>query len=495
MIEAYCFPRSAEPGESLAAARLDRRRRRSTSRSRGRAPTREVVWRAERRRGQRAPDPRRRRRERMRMAGRPRDPDRRGLAQRLLRGDPHRRRRARRRVPRGAARTRHAAGADHPRARRRPPGTPTTTGAARACTRAAREVSFERPLARGFLDKPRAEAAEDAARARPRGAVVLRVGRAARPVGVERRGRLGDLGARLRPLGRGERLRARRRDLARISSSTPRCSTAIACTSPSATTSTGHGACGRRSTPSPTPAATPRSSAGTPASGRCGSTTSVRSMTCFKYRADEDPVVGTADEPLVTGPWSDRRIAWPETRTIGLTFTHGGYSRYGLGVPAGSGAYTVWRPEHWAFEGTDLRYGDELGRADAIVAYEVDGVELATGPRRPAGPDGSRRRARRARDPGHRPGAPLEPARAAEPVRARARRAREHGDGGLRTRLARPGASRDEQPRVHRGVHEAAAAARCSTPASPTGRAASATRSSSESPATCSTDYRAEAAG
>ena len=117
----------------------------------------------------------------------------------------------------------------------------------------------------------------------------------------------------------------------------------------------------------------------------------VRSMTCFKYRADEDPVVGTADEPLVTGPWSDRRIAWPETRTIGLTFTHGGYSRYGLGVPAGSGAYTVWRPEHWAFEGTDLRYGDELGRADAIVAYEVDGVELTLrdGLPVPTGADGA----------------------------------------------------------------------------------------------------------
>ncbi len=179
----------------------------------------------------------------------------------------------------------------------------------------------------------------------------------------------------------------------------------------------------------------------------------VRSMTGFKYKADEDPVVGTPEEHLVTGPWSDRRIGWPETRTIGLTFTHGGYSRYGLGVPAGSGAYTVWRPEHWAFEGTDLRYGDELGRADAIVAYEVDGVEL-TVRRRPAGPDRSRRRARRARDPGHRPGAPLEPARAAEPVRARARRAREHRDGRLRTWVARPGASRGEQPRVHRGVHE-----------------------------------------
>jgi len=104
-----------------------------------------------------------------------------------------------------------------------------------------------------------------------------------------------------------------------------------------------------------------------------------RAMTCFKYLADEDPVVGTPDERLVTGPWSDRRIAWPETRTIGLTFTRGGYSRYGLGVPRGSAAYTVWRPDHWAFEGTDLYYGDELGRADSIVAYEVDGVELATG--------------------------------------------------------------------------------------------------------------------
>ncbi|MGZ8614967.1 MAG: N,N-dimethylformamidase beta subunit family domain-containing protein [Actinomycetota bacterium] len=116
-----------------------------------------------------------------------------------------------------------------------------------------------------------------------------------------------------------------------------------------------------------------------------------RSITCFKYGSDRDPVVGTPDERLVTGPWSDRRIAWPETRTIGLTFTRGGYSRYGLGVPRGSGAYTVWRPDHWAFEGSDLCYGDELGRADAIVAYEVDGVELTLrdGLQVPTGDDGA----------------------------------------------------------------------------------------------------------
>jgi hypothetical protein len=103
----------------------------------------------------------------------------------------------------------------------------------------------------------------------------------------------------------------------------------------------------------------------------------LRTMTGFKYRADEDPVVGTDDERRVTSCWSDRRIGWSETHTIGLTFTRGGYSRYGLGVPRASGGYTVHRPDHWLFEGTDLRYGDTFGAPDAIVSYEVDGCELA----------------------------------------------------------------------------------------------------------------------
>ncbi|MGH2678984.1 MAG: N,N-dimethylformamidase beta subunit family domain-containing protein [Actinomycetota bacterium] len=102
-----------------------------------------------------------------------------------------------------------------------------------------------------------------------------------------------------------------------------------------------------------------------------------RAMTCFKYRADEDPVLGTPVERLLTGAWPDRRIGRPEAAMTGLSFSRGGYSRYGLGVPRASGAYTVHRPDHWAFEGTELRYGDALGLADAIVGYEVDGCELA----------------------------------------------------------------------------------------------------------------------
>ena len=37
------------------------------------------------------------------------------------------------------------------------------------------------------------------------------------------------------------------------------------------------------------------------------------------------------------GAWSDRRIGRPENALTGLSFTRGGYSRYGLGVPRASG--------------------------------------------------------------------------------------------------------------------------------------------------------------
>jgi hypothetical protein len=105
-----------------------------------------------------------------------------------------------------------------------------------------------------------------------------------------------------------------------------------------------------------------------------------RAMTSYKYLAEEDPVLGTADGHLLSGSWSDRRIGRPETSTFGLTFTRGGYSRYGLAVPDSPAAYVVHRPGHWAFEGTGLDAGDEFGRADAIVAYECDGCALRTDP-------------------------------------------------------------------------------------------------------------------
>jgi hypothetical protein len=56
-----------------------------------------------------------------------------------------------------------------------------------------------------------------------------------------------------------------------------------------------------------------------------------------------------------------------------------------------SGTYNVCRPDHWAFAGTDLRYGDGLGLGSHIVGYEVDGCDmvLENGIPKPTGSDGT----------------------------------------------------------------------------------------------------------
>ena len=47
-----------------------------------------------------------------------------------------------------------------------------------------------------------------------------------------------------------------------------------------------------------------------------------------------------------------------------------------LNSPYGSGGYSVWRPDHWAFEGLNLRAGDIVGDGPVVVGYECDGCEL-----------------------------------------------------------------------------------------------------------------------
>jgi hypothetical protein len=102
-----------------------------------------------------------------------------------------------------------------------------------------------------------------------------------------------------------------------------------------------------------------------------------RTMVGYKYDAPEqDPVRDTDERHLQSGMWSDFVVGRPENRLTGVSFTHGGYARSGYGVPRGSGGYTTWRPDHWIFAGTGLRYGDLLGAEHAVVGYEADGCEL-----------------------------------------------------------------------------------------------------------------------
>jgi hypothetical protein len=115
-------------------------------------------------------------------------------------------------------------------------------------------------------------------------------------------------------------------------------------------------------------------------------------MICYKDRYPEDPAFA-ADHRRATTLWSSKVVGRPENHLTGLSFTRGGYIRMGNAVPRASGGFTVWRPGHWAFQGTDLRYGDLFGAAGAIAAYEVDGCEwtlsLPDGLPIPTGRDGT----------------------------------------------------------------------------------------------------------
>ena len=98
-------------------------------------------------------------------------------------------------------------------------------------------------------------------------------------------------------------------------------------------------------------------------------------MVGYKQRFEQDPVYGTDRQDRLTSIWSDRLINRPENLMTGLSFNRGGYHRIGKSVGGGAGGYTVHRPDHWLFEGTDLFRGDLLGAAGTIV--------LATAPASP----------------------------------------------------------------------------------------------------------------
>jgi hypothetical protein len=115
------------------------------------------------------------------------------------------------------------------------------------------------------------------------------------------------------------------------------------------------------------------------------------SMTGFKDQFAKDPVYDTDRQHLLTSMWSDHLIGRPENQMTGVSFSRGGYHRIGKVVANGSGGYTVYRPDHWVFEGTDVVYGDLVGGSSVVVGYECDGCEFTfrDGLPRPTGADGT----------------------------------------------------------------------------------------------------------
>lgn len=98
-----------------------------------------------------------------------------------------------------------------------------------------------------------------------------------------------------------------------------------------------------------------------------------RQQLCYKSRATtEDPMHAT---PRITTSWEFPQIDRPGALSFGLNAIRGVYAGWGGCVAFGAGGFPIYRPEHWAFDGTGLGYGDVLGAQSRIFAYEVDGLD------------------------------------------------------------------------------------------------------------------------
>ncbi len=114
-------------------------------------------------------------------------------------------------------------------------------------------------------------------------------------------------------------------------------------------------------------------------------------MVGYKGNLRSDPVYGTDRERELTCMWSDRLVGRPENRMTGVSFVRGGYHRIGKRATRGAGGYTIHRPNHWLFDGTDIGYGDLLGAGGTTVGYECDGCDFdyRDGLPHPTGVDGT----------------------------------------------------------------------------------------------------------
>ena len=103
-----------------------------------------------------------------------------------------------------------------------------------------------------------------------------------------------------------------------------------------------------------------------------------RRQVCYKYRARaEDPAYAPgADVTRATNSWEAPEIGRPGVSTFGLNAAKGIYAGWGGCAPRGVRGFPIYRPEHWAFAGTGLYYGDLLGQQSQIYGYEVDGLDF-----------------------------------------------------------------------------------------------------------------------
>ena len=97
-------------------------------------------------------------------------------------------------------------------------------------------------------------------------------------------------------------------------------------------------------------------------------------MVGYKFNYKQDPCYAKKQYKLLSTLWSNKLVGRPENQLTGVSFNYGGYHRF-QSVPRGASGYTIHRPQHWVFEGTKLQWGDLLGSREKIVGYECDGCD------------------------------------------------------------------------------------------------------------------------
>ncbi|QDT05719.1 N,N-dimethylformamidase beta subunit [Rubripirellula lacrimiformis] len=101
-----------------------------------------------------------------------------------------------------------------------------------------------------------------------------------------------------------------------------------------------------------------------------------RALTSHKQFYNMDPEFRTTDHRRLSTAWGHHLVGRPENQLTGVGFMWGGYHLSHGQFMDGSGAYEVHRPEHWVFEKTDRKQGDQIGGAETVVGYECDGCEM-----------------------------------------------------------------------------------------------------------------------
>jgi hypothetical protein len=101
-----------------------------------------------------------------------------------------------------------------------------------------------------------------------------------------------------------------------------------------------------------------------------------QALTCWKQAFNADPLFKTNNLSKLSTLWSHHLVKRPENQLTGVGFLFGGYHLSHGEFMDGKGAYTIHRPDHWIFSGTEMKQGNEFGAKHTIVGYECDGCEL-----------------------------------------------------------------------------------------------------------------------